>query len=106
MLMWQLNEDNSKDKKIQELESRLEQVEKKLNHLVTVAREPGKEDRYMDLAGACRFLECGKTLIYELMNAGELAYTQVGRQRRILLSDLHKYAKKNYNQAKPSILKP
>lgn len=104
--MWQLNDDKSKDKKIQELESRLEKVEKKLTHLVTVVREPGKEDRYMDLIGACRFLECGKTLIYQLMNSGELAYTQVGRQRRILLSDLRKYANKNYNQAKPSILKP
>ena len=49
--MWQLNDDKSKDKKIQELESRLEQVEKKLTHLVTVVREPGKEDRYMDLIG-------------------------------------------------------
>jgi excisionase family DNA binding protein len=104
--MWQSNEDKSKDRKIQELQDRLDQVEKTLNQLVTVVREPAKEDRYMDLMGACRFLECGKTLIYELMNAGELAYTQVGRQRRILLSDLHKYAKKNYNQAKPSILKP
>ena len=104
--MWQSNEDKYKDRKIQELQDRLDQVEKTLNRLVTVVREPAKEDRYMDLMGACRFWECGKALIYELMNAGELAYTQVGRQRRILLSDLHKYAKKNYNQTKPSILKP
>ncbi|MBU6157624.1 MAG: excisionase family DNA-binding protein [Bacteroidetes bacterium] len=104
--MWQLNEDKSKDKKIQELETRLEQVEKKLNHLVTVVREPGKNERYIDLLGACRFLDCGKTLIYDLMKSGELAFTQVGRHRRILLSDLRNYASKNYKKAKPSILKP
>lgn len=104
--MWQLNEDKSKDKKIQELESRLDLLEKKLNHLVTTVREPAKNDRYMDLIGACRFLECGKTLIYDLMKSGDLAFTHVGRQRRILLSDLRNYASKNYKKAKPSILKP
>lgn len=104
--MWQSNEDKSKDKKIQELQSKLEQIEKKLNQLVTVVKEPAKEDRYIGLTGACRFLDCGKTTIYEIMNSGELAYTQIGRQRRILLSDLKLYAKKRYKSAKPSILKP
>jgi excisionase family DNA binding protein len=71
---------------------------------VKVTNEVKDEDRYLDVASACRVLECGRTLIYELMNAGELAYTQVGRQRRILLSDIRKYGKKNYNPTKPSIL--
>ncbi len=102
--MCQPNEIKSDDKKILELQEKLNQLEKRLNQLIAkVTTEIKDEDRYLDVASACRILECGKTLIYELMNSGELAYTQVGRQRRILLSDIRKYGKKNYNPTKPSI---
>jgi excisionase family DNA binding protein len=103
--MWQSVDNKPEDKKILELQEKLNQLEKRLNQLlVKVTNEVKDEDRYLDVASACRVLECGRTLIYELMNTGELAYTQVGRQRRILLSDIRKYGKKNYNPTKPSIL--
>jgi excisionase family DNA binding protein len=103
--MWQPTDNKSDDKKFLELQEKLQQLEKRLNQLMAkVTNEVRDDDRYLDVATACRVLECGRTLIYELMNKGEIAYTQVGRQRRILLSDLRKYGKKNYCSTKPSIL--
>jgi excisionase family DNA binding protein len=103
--MWQPTDNKSDDKKFLELQEKLQQLEKRLNQLMAkVTNEVRDDDRYLDVATACRVLECGRTLIYELMNKGEIAYTQVGRQRRILLSDIRKYGKKNYCPTKPSIL--
>jgi excisionase family DNA binding protein len=102
--MWTANDKKPDELKIQELQERLERVERKLNELTEVTKEPNGEERYLDVGNACRYLNCGRTLIYELMKSGHLAYTQVGRQRRILLSDLVKYGQSNYKSALPSIL--
>jgi excisionase family DNA binding protein len=103
--MWQTADNKSDERRILELQEKVYQLEKKLNQLmVRMNNELNDEDRYLDINAACRVLECGKTLIYELMGTGQLAYTQVGRQRRILLTDIRKYALKNYCSAKPSIL--
>jgi excisionase family DNA binding protein len=103
--MWQTVDNKSDDKKILELQEKLQQLEKSLNQLTAqLTTELKQDDKYLDVANACRVLGCGKTLIYELMYSGQLAYTQVGRQRRLLLSDIRKYGMKNYCPTKPSIL--
>jgi excisionase family DNA binding protein len=38
------------------------------------------------------------------MNQGEIPFTTVGKQRRILESDLENYLKKNYKKLRGSIL--
>lgn len=106
--MWQPSDKKSDDKlderKILELNEKLYQIERRVNQLMAQVASQSDDDRYLDVASACRVLECGKTLIYELMYSGQLAYTQIGRQRRILLSDLREYGKKNYKPTKPTIL--
>ena len=72
--MWKANDKKPDELKIQELQERLERVERKLNQLTEVTKEPNGEERYLDVGNACRYLNCGRTLIYELMKSGHLAF--------------------------------
>jgi excisionase family DNA binding protein len=40
-------------------------------------------DGLMRVAEAAQFLSVGRSTVYELMNAGRLAYVKIGRSRRI-----------------------
>jgi excisionase family DNA binding protein len=80
-----------------EVENSISQL-KEINHLVQ------EKDKYLDVSNSCRFLGVGRNTIYALMREGKIAYTTLGRQRRILISDLKKYANSNYIQSKKSIL--
>jgi hypothetical protein len=42
----------------------------------------------------------GRTTLYDIMGKGLLAYTYIGRQRRVLLSDIKNYINSTYVAAK------
>jgi excisionase family DNA binding protein len=49
-------------------------------------------------------LGISRSSLYNLMREGKLSYVMVGRQRRLLVSDLETYTKGYYVPARPSIL--
>lgn len=102
--MWG-QKDNKKAERIAELESRLDRLESKLQRLslAKVGNTP-KTGYYMDVNNAARYLGMCRTSFYALMNQGEIPFTTVGKQRRILESDLEAYLKKNYKKLRGSIL--
>lgn len=100
---------DTKDKKtkpdLEELMERIAALEYKLHQLSAQNKinQPPLE-QYMDIASACSYLGMGRTTLYDIMNKGLLAYTYVGRQRRVLLSDVKKYIQSTYVAIKPTIL--
>jgi excisionase family DNA binding protein len=101
--MWNSNT-NNENAIIKSLVERLEKVEKKLNEISTVVKEPKSEFKYLDVFNASKFLGLSRAKLYILMRDGAIPYTYVGRQRRLVMADLVKYVEKNYKQAKKSIL--
>ncbi len=53
------------------------------------------EERLLDIDEACRMLSSSRTLLYALMERGELRYTRIGRTRRIPLSAVRELIEKN-----------
>jgi excisionase family DNA binding protein len=104
--MWEEKEHKGDKPKqsFQELQERICSLEKKLQQLSSTAHTSVNEERYMDVGTACRFLGTGRTSLYELMKSGKLAYTYIGKQRRVLISDVKKYVQRNYVPTKGSIL--
>ncbi len=104
--MWDQKQKKAQDGQFnyEELHKRVCSLEKKLYQLGNAAQLQVKEERYMDVASACEFLGTGRTSLYELMKSGKLAYTYIGKQRRILISDLKKYVLHNYVPTRASIL--
>ena len=102
--MWE-NKTNSKESsRIKTLEQRLAKVERILNQLSEEVKEPKKEMKYLDVASAAKILGLSRAQIYILMRDRKLPYTHVGRQRRLILSDLDSYVKKGYQPARKSII--
>ncbi len=102
--MWEQKE-NKKGAKIAELESRLERIESKLQRLsLAKLGNTSSTGYYMDVMNAARYLGMCRTSFYSLMNQGEIPFTTVGKQRRIMESDLENYLKKNYKKLRGSIL--
>jgi excisionase family DNA binding protein len=52
------------------------------------------EDGFVNVAGASAFLVVSRSKVYELMEAGELAYAKFGRTRRIPRRALREYARR------------
>ena len=99
--MWNTNNENAI---IKSLVERLEKVEKKLNEISSVVKEPKSEFKYLDVINASKFLGMSRAKLYILMRDGVVPYTYVGNQRRLIMADLVKYVEKNYIPAKKSIL--
>ena len=99
--MWNTNNENAI---IKSLTERLEKVEKKLNEISSVVKEPKSEFKYLDVINASKFLGMSRAKLYILMRDGVVPYTYVGNQRRLIMADLVKYVEKNYIPAKKSIL--
>jgi excisionase family DNA binding protein len=89
---------------LEELLAKINQLENKLNELYSKQNNPNKADQYLDIASTCQYLGMGRTTLYDIMNKGLLAYTYIGRQRRVLLSDIKKYINSTYVASKQSIL--
>lgn len=88
---------------LEELQQRVHSLEQKLQQ-ISSKPSPQSLEQYLDIAAACAYLGMGRTTLYEIMNKGLIAYTYVGRQRRVLLSDIKKYVQSTYVAVKPSIL--
>ncbi len=83
--------------KVSQLEKEVAKL-KEMNNLI-----PEKE-RYMDIKNACSLLGISRANLYRIMERGELGYTIIGRQRRLLIVDLEKYFEKKRKEALDSIL--
>jgi excisionase family DNA binding protein len=86
------------------LQSRLQELENSVSRILEINQFIPEKDKYLDVSNSCRFLGIGRNTIYALMREGKISYTVLGRQRRILISELKKYAKSNFIQSKKSIL--
>lgn len=83
--------------KVSQLENEVAKL-KEMNNLI-----PEKE-RYMDIKNACALLGISRANLYRIMERGELGYTLIGRQRRLLIVDLEEYFGKQRKEALDSIL--
>ena len=83
--------------KVSQLEKEVAKL-KEMNNLI-----PDKE-RYMDIKNVCALLGISRANLYRIMERGELGYTIIGRQRRLLIVDLEKYFEKKRKEALDSIL--
>lgn len=83
--------------KVSQLEKEVAKL-KEMNNLI-----PDKE-RYMDIKNVCALLGISRANLYRIMERGELGYTIIGRQRRLLIDDLEKYFEKKRKEALDSIL--
>ena len=83
---------------------RLSFLEKEIERIKAVNQPVPEKDRYMDIKNACAMLGVSKTGMYRLLERGELGYTIIGRQKRILVSELNKYSERNKVEPLGSIL--
>ncbi len=97
------NEDNTAPS-YEEICNRLSAIEQQLQQISNTKPTPQQSEQYLDIAAACHYMGMGRTNLYKIMNKGLIAYTYIGRQRRVLLSDVKKYIQSTYVAAKPSIL--
>ena len=102
--MWQIESNEKTKPSIKSLEDRITKLEAKINKLTEIQKEPPKEMKYLDVASAAKILGLSRAQMYILMRDGKLPYTHVGRQRRLILSDLVNYVKKGYQPARKSII--
>ncbi len=104
MLMWEKKIETTESTSIKKLEERLAKVERILSQLSEEVNEPKKEMKYLDVATAAKMLSLSRAQMYILMRDGKLPYTHVGRQRRLILSDLVNFVKKGYQPTRNSII--
>ena len=102
--MWENKTNSTETPSIKLLEERLVKVERILSQLSEEVKEPKKEMKYLDVVSAAKILGLSRAQMYILMRDGKLPYTHVGRQRRLILSDLVSYVKKGYQPARKSII--
>ncbi|MEN9949267.1 MAG: Helix-turn-helix domain [Bacteroidota bacterium] len=102
--MWENKTKSTETPSIKLLEERLGKVERILNQLAEEVKEPKKEMKYLDVASAAKILGLSRAQMYILMRDGKLPYTHVGRQRRLILSDLVNFVEKGYKPARKSII--
>ena len=100
--MWQ--ENTKPGQTYEQLHKRVMQLESQVEKLIEVSQQPQQKDRYLDVASTCIFLGISRVGLYRLMKKGDLGFTHIGQQRRILISELTKYTNKNKVNALPSIL--
>jgi excisionase family DNA binding protein len=102
--MWEKKTETNESTIIKKLEERLSKVERILSQLSEEVNEPKKEMKYLDVATAGKMLGLCRAQMYILMRDGKLPYTHVGRQRRLILSDLVNFVKKGYKPTRNSII--
>ncbi len=95
-------------------EYQIKEILNRLNKLENAVRLHQKEEfdndgsikfnTHMDIVQAAMYLGICRSSLYTLMRTGQLAYVYIGKQRRILVSDMKKYTRKNYVPARTSIV--
>lgn len=83
--------------KVSQLEKEVEMLKEMNSHIPEI-------ERYMDIKNASAFLGISRANLYRIMERGELGYTIIGRQRRLLIVDLEEYFERKRKQALDSIL--
>ncbi len=84
--------------------NRVSLLEHEITKLIELSQVVPEKDRYMDMKNACALLGISRASIYRIMQRGEMGYTNIGRQRRVLISDLMKYSDKKRKSPLGSIL--
>ena len=79
-------------------------LEKEIDKLKQLNQIVPEKDRYMDMKNASALLGISRASIYRIMLRGELGYTNIGRQRRLLISDLMKYSENKRKKPLGSLL--
>lgn len=90
--------------RLEYLQTRLQELEDSVSRILESSHLIPEKDKYLDVSTSCRFLGIGRNTIYALMREGKISYTVLGRQRRILISELKNYANSNFIHCKKSIL--
>lgn len=75
---------------------RLVRLERKVRDLTKDKSTTEKEIKFLDISRACAYLGISRTSLYTLMRTGALPYTMVGKQRRLIMTDLTRYLESNY----------
>ncbi|WP_296684242.1 helix-turn-helix domain-containing protein [Flavobacterium sp.] len=86
------------------LRTQLQNLENSVAQLLDQNNLIPEKDKYLDITSACHFLGIGRNTIYALMREGKISYTILGRQRRMLISELKRYAKVNLIHSKKSLV--
>ncbi len=84
--------------------NRVSLLEQEITKLIELSQVVPEKDRYMDMKNASALLGISRASIYRIMQRGEMGYTNIGRQRRVLISDLMKYSDKKRKNPLGSIL--
>lgn len=84
--------------------NRVSLLEHEITKLIELSQVVPEKDRYMDMKNASALLGISRASIYRIMQRGEMGYTNIGRQRRVLISDLMKYSDKKRKNPLGSIL--
>lgn len=83
---------------------KVSQLEKEVEKLKEMNSPIPEIERYMDIKNASAFLGISRANLYRIMERGEIGYTIIGRQRRLLIVDLEEYFERKRKQALDSIL--
>lgn len=59
------------------------------------------KDGLMRISKAAKFLDISRSMIYQLLNSGEMRSVKIGRSRRIPIRFLHEFAEKRLENNLP-----
>ena len=88
----------------EKLIERINQLENEVARLKETMHVVSQEDKYLDLNCASNYLGLSQRSFYRVLERGELGFARIGKNRKVLLSDLDAYIEKRKIAAQESIL--
>lgn len=83
---------------------RINQLETDITRLNAKILTESQGDKYLDLNCASNYLGLSQRSFYRVLERGELGFARIGKNRKVLLSDLDAYIEKRKIAAQESIL--
>jgi excisionase family DNA binding protein len=83
---------------------RINQLETDITRLKAKILTESQADKYLDLNCASTFLGMSQRSFYRILERGEIGFTRIGKNRKVLISDLKAYLDKRAIAAQESIL--
>jgi hypothetical protein len=83
---------------------RINQLETDITRLKAKILTESQGDKYLDLNCASNYLGLSQRSFYRVLERGELGFARIGKNRKVLLSDLDAYIEKRKIAAQESIL--